>query len=320
MTPSPLSKPLSRQLSLFGIEPLDVNTDVSSLVNSPENQWFDRKSSRIAADSLAKCMIGLANADGGRVVIGVSNGQIEGINEYSKQLNDWVQAGRDHADPPVRNTVRYLVCSNKDGRADRLLILDVEASETIHRNKKGECFLRVGDETRKIGIIEERELAFDKGEAIFDKSIVPDLFRDDLDLDQIHAYAERMRANDTDALMRHRGIYIDRGARQGVTQAGQLLFGLIPPLWSYIRYQKYDGTVAETGTRSNLREDIRLEGTIPNLLEQAQKLLLSEVGTVIRLIGNGRFARVPALPEFAWLEAVVNALTHRSYSLHGDGI
>lgn len=29
---------------------------------------------------------------------------------------------------------------------------------------------------------------------------------------------------------------------------------------------------------------------------------------------------MPLLPEFAWLEAIVNALTHRSYSIQGDGV
>lgn len=55
----------------------------------------------------------------------------------------------------------------------------------------------------------------------------------------------------------------------------------------------------ETGSRSNLREDIRLEGTIPDILEQAQQLLLKEVGTVIRLAKSGRFVPTQVLPQFA---------------------
>ncbi|MGI4736457.1 MAG: ATP-binding protein [Janthinobacterium lividum] len=313
--------PVSRQLSLFGTEPVEAITDVSVLVNTGENQWFERKGNRIAPADLAKVMIGFANADGGRLVVGIANGRVEGISAATSiRINDWVQAGRDHADPPVRNSIHYFPCTNESGAADQVLILDVEASETIHRSKREECFLRVGDETRLLGRTEERELAFDKGEANFDKTIVPDLTLDDLHLESIRAYAARLRATDLNALMRSRGIYMDRGNRPGVTQAGQLLFGLVPPLWSYLRYQKYDGTVVETGSRSNLRVDIRLEGTIPDILEQAQHLLLDEIGTVIRQGKSGRFVPTQVLPQFAWLEAIVNALTHRSYSLHGDGI
>ncbi len=300
--------------------PVDAITDVSVLVNSRENQWFDRKSSRIAPADLAKAMIGLANADGGRLVIGISNGRVEGIASNIGFVNDWTQAGRDHADPPVRNTVNFLDCVNEHGAPDQVLVVDVEASETIHRTRKGECYLRVGDETRRLGPVEERELAFDKGEATFDKTIVQDATLQDLDVDSIRDYAARMGSTNMSSLMRIRGIYIDQGSRPGVTQAGQLLFGFTTPLWSYIRYQQYDGIVAETGIRSNLRKDIRLEGPIPKILADAQQLLVKEIGTVIRLNKTGRFTPEPALPEFAWLEAVVNALTHRSYSLHGDGI
>ncbi len=64
---------------------------------------------------------------------------------------------------------------------------------------------------------------------------------------------------------------------------------------------------------------MRLEGTIPQLIEQAKALLTEEV-KVIRLGSNGRFQTLPSLPEFAWLEAIVNAVTHRSYSQQGEGI
>ena len=35
---------------------------------------------------------------------------------------------------------------------------------------------------------------------------------------------------------------------------------------------------------------------------------------------TGRFVTVPELPRFAWYEAIVNAVTHRSYNLQGDHV
>jgi ATP-dependent DNA helicase RecG len=40
----------------------------------------------------------------------------------------------------------------------------------------------------------------------------------------------------------------------------------------------------------------------------------------MRLGSRGRFVRSTVLPEFAWLEAIVNGVTHRSYSIGGDHI
>ena len=63
-SPSGNSAHNPRQLYLFDATPADDVTDVALLITNPENQWFDRKSSRIGADKLAECMIGFANADG----------------------------------------------------------------------------------------------------------------------------------------------------------------------------------------------------------------------------------------------------------------
>ncbi len=316
---NPIPNTGGHQLSLFTVDG-DVALDVSQLVSQRESQYFERKSNRLEPVRLAECMIGFANADGGRIVIGIHNGKIEGVESVPQSQNDWRHTGISLAVPPVRHSVRLLPCINQNDKPDNLLLIDVEASESIHRTTGGKCFLRVGDRTRQLTAMEERELAFDKGESDFDSTIATGQELMDLDMEPIHTYAQQLKSTDTMRFMQARGIYLSKGTKVGVTQAGVLLFGHTTPIWSYIRYQRYDGTTVETGARSNLREDVRLMGTIPELIEQAQALLKEEIGNVVRLMPDGRFGRVPTLPEFAWLEAIVNAVTHRSYMMHGDGI
>lgn len=305
---------MQQTLALF-----DEIPPVETLRTKREDQWFDRKSFRIKDYDLAADMIGFANADGGRIVVGIHNGELEGINSDTHHLNDLLQAAINFTVPPVRYLDAYVDCTNRQGQTDRILLLDIEASERIHRNKRSECYLRVGDENRKLTPTEERELAFDKGEAVFDGTLVPDMGRSDLDMKAIEEYVSRVGGTSAARTLHSRGLYLNSEYKKGVTQAGWLLFGNTPPIWSYVRYLRYDGTVAETGVRSNLLKDVRLEGTIPELIEQAKALIAEEV-QVIRLGPNGRFQTVSALPEFAWLEAIVNAVTHRSYSQQGDGI
>lgn len=297
----------------------DEVPDIPQLKSKKEDQWFDRKSFRIDRRKLAECLIGMANADGGRVVVGISSGELEGVNSNIGHLNDLMQTSRDLAEPPVRSVNRFVECVNSKNQEDRLLVIEVEASETVHRSSSGECFLRVGDETRKLSSAEERELAFDKGESTFDSSIVTDATKNDLDWPKIDAYARKMHTT-KQRIIGSRRLCRLRDGEEVVTQAGLLLFGLQVPIWCFVRYLRYEGTVAETGTRSNLTKDVRLEGTIPEIIAQSQELLKEEVGEVIRLQSDGRFAPVPALPEFAWLEAIVNAVTHRSYSAQGNGV
>lgn len=309
-----LAMTFQAQLNLFDDPPT-----LEELRKRREDQWFDRKSIRIESIALANAMIAFANADGGRIAIGIRDGQIEGVNGNPKHLNALMQAAIDHSEPPVRFESLFVDCINANGELDRVLILDIEASDRVHRNRRGECYLRIGDEMRRLDGLAERELSFDKHEAIFDDSIVPNLVYADLDLEALAEYAIRMGSSNVPTLLRSRHLYFDLSHRSGVTQAGQLLFGLVPPVWCYIRYLRYAGTTVETGDRSNLVEDIPLYGTIPSLIEQA-KLLLNEKLRVSRLTTAGRFDRILILPEFAWLEAIVNAVTHRSYSLQGDGI
>ncbi len=305
---------MQQALALF-----DEIPPVETLRTKREDQWFDRKSFRIRDHDLAADMIGFANADGGRIVVGIHRGEIEGIDSDIKHLNTLLQAAVQYTIPPVRFLDSYVECINKQGQPDRLLLLDIEASERIHRNQKEQCWLRIGDMNREIKGAEARELAFDKGEAVFDGTVVTDLGRSDLDRKAIAEYVNRVGGTSEDRILQSRGLYLNSEYKKGVTQAGWLLFGDIPPIWSYVRYLRYDGAIAETGIRSNLLKDVRLEGTIPQLIEQAKALLTEEV-KVIRLGPNGRFQTLPSLPEFAWLEAIVNAVTHRSYSQQGEGI
>ena len=293
--------------------------DVDDLLTRREDQWLERKSFRVAAADLGNSLIGFANADGGRIIVGIRDGKIEGINADVRHLNALLQASLDFCEPPVRHEANFLDCVSVDGEPARLLILDITASARIHRNKRGVCYLRRGDENRQLRANEERELAIDKSEMVYDQTPVPRLTRADLDEDALQQYALKMKVSSLEGLLHSRALLVNTPERAGVTHAGWLLFGKTTPLWSYVRYLRYDGTTAETGTRSNLLQDIRLEGTIPSLIEEAKALLSTEL-EVIRLTSSGQFQRVRTLPEFAWLEAIVNAVTHRSYSLQGDGI
>ena len=52
----------------------------SELLGLAEDQWFDRKSARVGARDLADTLLAFANAEGGTVVVGLWNGEVEGID------------------------------------------------------------------------------------------------------------------------------------------------------------------------------------------------------------------------------------------------
>src|SRR3546814_15646321 len=70
-----------------------------ALLELTESQWFERKSGRVSAKKAAETAIAFANAEGGTLVVGVSNGVVDGVTP--KLPNDLKQMALDHTAPPV---------------------------------------------------------------------------------------------------------------------------------------------------------------------------------------------------------------------------
>ena len=285
-----------------------------------EDQWYDRKSNRIKPAELANVMVGLANAEGGLIVVGLSAGKVEGVAARSGSMNAWRQAAMDYSVPPVPARTRLVECVNDRGERDHLLVVEVETSALVHSNQKDEVFLRVGDENRRLSFHQRQELQYDKGQASFESTVVEGASRRDLDDDLLMSYAEALKHPDPDRLLVARGLATREG---GMTVGAVLLFATQPQQWlpeAYIRVLRYQGTERGTGARQRLLSDERFEGPIPEQLHSARRSILDRIPARQALGRAGRFERIGLIPEDAWLEGLVNAAIHRSYSVSGDHI
>ena len=117
-----------------------------------EDQTFDCKSIHIDPKALAVPIVAMANADGGVLAIGVSDKtrRIEGIDQYTKQLNELLRVPMDFCMPSVRVRYEYLACIDCEGNDNRILLMYVPASSYLHTNQADEAFMRVGDKSRKL--------------------------------------------------------------------------------------------------------------------------------------------------------------------------
>lgn len=285
----------------------------------PEGQWFDRKSPRISARDLADSLIGFANAEGGTVVIGIWNGKVEGVAR-AKLLAQWQQASIDFTTPVVPCRTRVVECVNDHGDTDELVVIDVETSGQVHANKKDEVFLRVGDENRRLTFAQRQELLYDKGQSTFESTVVKNVGFADLDHDLLESYANAVNHPTPERLLVARGLALPSGE---LTAAAVLLFAAEPQRWfseASLRILRYRGTERGTGARQQLLYDRRIDGPIPRQLHEARNEMLAQIPTRKALGQGGRFEEIGLIPQDAWLEAIVNAVVHRSYSVSGDHI
>lgn len=297
---------------------------VPALRERRESQWFDRRSARIRPRELADAMIGFANAEGGLIVIGIRDGIVEGTGADERPHNAWRQAGRDFARPPVPVHFELVPCISTDGDIDRLLILEIETSEHVHENARGDVFLRIGDENRRLGPMEVQELRYDKGGTFFDGTPVLGAGRTDLDDKLVRLFLRAVGATHRaeDSLV-SRGLLSRMRDEVVPTVAGILTLGRDPQQFlpeARVRLLRYQGTARETGERSNIISDVEGRGALRDQITFARRTLRRWLGAAVRLGPGGRFRPTSLIPEDAWLEAVVNGVVHRSYSIGGDHI
>jgi len=296
-------------------DPADVGQLV---VNIVEDQWFNRKSIRIEPRKLAEALIGFANADGGTVVVGLHDGLVEGTRHLLRHRNDLVQTALTFTEPAVQAKTALLACVNSRGEPDELLVFDVLPGTTVHASVRDEVFLRVGDETRRLTFAQRRELLYDRGQTAFE-SQPTGLSVHDTDPQLVAEYADRLGHPDAVRLLRARGL----ATGDELTIAGCLLFAEHPEQVlrnAHISVSRFRGTDRGTGARQNLVDDVRVEGPIPRAVLTARRRIAAVQPRRRALGRRGAFEDVPLVPEDVWLEGVVNAAVHRSYSLGGDHV
>lgn len=292
------------------------------LLELAEDQWFERKSVRIAAKDLAKTLCAMANAEGGVIVVGLHNGAIEGINGQEKQVSALRQASMDHTSPPVRVHFTQVTCVDDTGTPNALLVAQIQPGETVHELTNGDCYLRVGDESRRLGFAQRQELHFDRGVAQFDGTPVTGVAVADLEDALLRQYRQNAGFSGTNTqMLRNRGLVTDGNE---VTAAGYLLFAPNPSIHfphAVIRIVRYRSTSRGTGAQLNIDagHDARIEGPIPRAISDARRII-SDWQPRRTALSGGTFGDEPIVPPDAWMEGLVNAVVHRSYSLAGDHV
>ncbi len=303
---------------------------IDYMVNGPENKIFDRKSARVRPSDLASIISAFANAEGGTVVIGIDEKtrEIEGINSCGADgINNLIAAPKDYCRPMPAFHEEFVEVENSGGKNDRLLLLHVDAStEQIVRTVNGSTFLRIADRTKELKGEDLRNLEYGKSIRHFEDECHPDATIEDLDRELLDKYKEQLGAQEhtDEQLLFARGFMKRQAGHNMLTNAAVLLFAK-NVIQFYpncrIRFVRYDGTKARTGLDINIVRDYNIELPILRIIQQSRDFIKTQLREFMALDPvSGKFHSVPEYPEFAWLEGIVNAVTHREYAMTGKYI
>ena len=298
-----------------------------------------------ASDPAKDAICALSNRrdrNGGVLFLGIgADFTILGIESIEKVQEQIVNQASDSFNAPLRVDPEVL---ERDGKQVLAVIVPPApvGYRPCHYKKHGVhegSWIRVGNSTRRMTHDEvTRELTTD---AIhrglvppFDKTPIPAAGLEILDealIEDYIAHVRKIRPNSqlyrlsrTELLDSVGGIAKDDSGAWHPTPTGVLFFSrdpqrLLPQ--SSVEFLHLWGpeltTLGPDGSRWRVNKE--LMGTLPEIIDQAEQLLLERVATRGH-IETFRRRDEPEYPRFALREVVVNAIAHRDYTLRGSRI
>jgi ATP-dependent DNA helicase RecG len=217
-------------------------------------------------------------------------------------------------------------CTDKDGKENHILLMEIPASMYLHTNQVDEAFMRVGDKSRKLSFDERVQLMYDKGERFYEDTAVYGATIDDIDMDAVAEYAKLVGYGKSplEYLRENNGfVTTNKKGEEDVSVACILLFGKNPQKFfprSRTRFIRYEGVDEKVGAEMNVIKDVIFEGTILNQVRKTIEFIETQVREHTFLGQHGQFVTRRDYPEFVIQEMVVNACCHRAHNIKGTEI
>jgi len=304
--------------------------DLDRLLAQPEGQYFERKSlwdrspkgrktldRRTVRDLIAENVAAFANADGGTFVLGVDDdGTPSGHGYPPEEVEKMLRVPEQRLAPTQRAGTAFT------WKGQELLIFEVPSAEKAVM-VVGDGFPRRVDDI----VVQESEGAIN---AIKARSRVESVELDaaigygvgalDLDLIRKAQLSAGLTALTPEEYLCERRLADYRGDELVLRKGALLLFARhardIDHPNAGVRIFQVHGTERLTGSRHNVHELPRIEGSLASVIERAY----DAIGGLIRRSARLHdlfFREMPEYPTFVWQEALVNAVAHRDYRSQG---
>ena len=281
-------------------------------------------------DELADELAAFANARGGVLVLGVHDKTREVVGiplTHLDRAEQYVaEIVRDSVKPPLYPVIERMELPATDGKPRPVLRIEVARSLFVHRSPGGYLH-RVGSSKRVMEPDYLARLFQQRSQARlirFDEQVVPEASLENLDPDLVDRFRTLRTQDDRPTLLRKLGMAMEDDEhvlRPSV--AGVLLGTRHPEQWlrhAFIQAVAYRGQhVGDAGADDVYQLDARdICGPLDTQVLEACRFVLRN-----QLVAARKSMGRTDLPDYditAVFEAVVNAVAHRDYSMHGSKI
>ena len=254
-----------------------------------------------------KDMAAFANAEGGRIFIGVDDSKaIKGI-KFTNKLKAQIKDIAKNCDPSVKIGISHF---------ENVVIVEVPASEDKPHKCSGGFYLREDSVSQKMSRDELVDFIFDQGRKKFDTLVCHKFNPKDLDKNFLKNYLE-MAGITTKASVNETLFNLGVFENNKINNAGVLFFSKFPKRYfihAYITCARYLGTdKVEVLDRADFEENIVWQ------VDEAIKFIKRNTRLSYKIRDIKR-EEIPEYPIEALREAVVNAVMHRDYFETGANV
>ena len=278
-------------------------------------------------DSVADELAAFANAGGGIIVFGVADKTraVEGIAHADLDTVDlWLTNIASHAiDPPLPIETRLLEIPDSQGEMKPVVWVRVSKSVFVHKSPHG-YFHRVGSSKREMSpellarIFQQRSMV---RLIRFDEQLVPQTTRETISPELKARFLRGDSFANLAEITQLKKLYLigdDEGGELRLTVSGVLLLTARPA--DYLS-SAYIQCVAYSGTERNAEYQLDAQDCDGPVDEQIRHAF-NFVKRNMRVEAVKRPGRID-IPQYdlaAVFEAIVNAVAHRDYAMHGARI
>ena len=275
-------------------------------------------------EEMAGEMAAFANAEGGVVFLGVDDdGVVRGIpSDCAREVEAWtINVASNNCDPPIRPILRREHLPGPTGAQRLVVLVEVRRGLYVHGTSAGRHYVRVGS-TKQIlrgtmlaRLFQERGRAF-----VFDEQPVPGATDDDLDRERLEVFFGSGPGTIPwpDLLRNTRVLATGENEVERPTLSGLLVFGRTPQAHlpsAYVEGAVYRGS---RFTSDDLVHSESIKGRVDAQIDAATAFVERFMLRPARK-ASGR-EDYPQYVIGAVLEAIVNAIAHRDYSISGSRI
>lgn len=276
---------------------------------------------------LAERMCGMANAQGGLIIIGIEDSSLKivGVPDGRMTLtHDMVLRAARQIDPPLLLDPIEPEVYRLDGK--KIVVATIPPSRGPLYQASGVCWIRRGTHTIPLSVPEMLELANDRGLQDWELQPARDATMEDIDPARVGAYLSqrstlsRLHSRLDDIEQTLIGLKCARRVQEKTvpTNAGILFFGHDPQqhiIQSEVVCVLYRDAL---GVGGYVDRKI-ITGTVQEQIDETEMFLNQHMPVGARIEGWKRID-LPDYPIEALREAVVNAVIHRDYSRRGESI